>query len=97
VLLDKLPDDSEFKKASERDGRQTRAERVAEEHYNETALLRASFFAVHGGKDAAYEPDLLLDPIDEQRQAERDAAAADEATQARAEFEAQISPGWTQL
>lgn len=90
VLLEKMPDTSEFKKASERDGRQARSERVPEETYNEIARLRASFHAAHGGKEAAYEPDRYLDPIDEKLHAEREAARVERAESANADFEAQL-------
>lgn len=90
MVLDHLPDSSEFKKASDRGGRQSRAERVAEDHYNETAMLRASFHVAHGGKDAAYEPRRYLDPIDEKIRAEREAAQAAEDAEAAGDFDAAI-------
>ena len=90
VLLDKLPDCSEFKKSSERDGRQSRAERVAEDTYNETALLRASFHAAHGGREAAYEPFRYRDPIDEKLRADKQAQEANEDVEAAQRFESEI-------
>lgn len=87
ALLEKMPDTSEFKKASERGGRQARSERVAEETYNEIARLRASFHVAHGGKEAAYEPHRYLDPIDERLVAERESEEAEQAQRAVAEFE----------
>lgn len=90
VLLDKLSETSEFKKASERGGRQSRAERVVENTYNEIALLRASFHVVNGGKEAAYEPYRYRDPVDELAIAKREAAEAEEAAAAAAQFDADI-------
>lgn len=90
ILLDKLPDSSEFKKQADRNGRQSRAERVAEDHHNETALLRASFHAAHGGKDAAYEPFRYRDPIDEKLRAEREAQEAAEDAEAAQRFDSEI-------
>ncbi len=90
VLLDKLPDDSEFKKASERGGRQSRRERVVEDIYNEIALMRASYHAVNGGEKAAYYPDLYRDPIDERALAEREAEEAAAAEAHQKEFNARV-------
>ncbi|MGB3484025.1 MAG: hypothetical protein WBB07_17640 [Mycobacterium sp.] len=90
VLLDKLPDDSEFKKVSERNGRQSRQERVAEDLHNEIAWLRSSYYAVNGGKDAIYEPRIYRDPIDEKALAELKAEEDALAAQGVEEFNAQI-------
>ena len=89
VLLEYGSDLGPYKKAL-RGGRQTRAERVAEEHFNETARLRASFHAAHGGEAAFYEPPHLQDPIDEIEEARL--KAIDDAEQQRVieEFESAI-------
>ena len=90
LLLDKLPDDSEFKRVSERNGRRSRSQEVAEDTHNELAWLRASFYAVHGGEKAVYEPSIYRDPIDEAILAEREAADAAMAERGVADFNAQI-------
>lgn len=89
VILRGLPEKGRYKTAR-RGGRQSRAERVVEELYNETALLRASFYAVNGGPEYAYEPMTLADPVDEMEQARREAADAEAAKTAQARFEADI-------
>lgn len=89
VLLRHAPESGPYDKAL-RGGRQARSERVAEEHFNETARLRASFHAAHGGEDAAYEPFILSDPVDEIEDARL--KAIDDAEQQRVtrEFESEI-------
>lgn len=89
LIVDGLPEASRYKTAK-RGGRQTRAERVAEEHYNELARLRLSYHVVNGGKDAMYDPIFCIDPVDELRQAEIDAATAEEQAQAISTFESEI-------
>jgi hypothetical protein len=86
VIIEGLPEGGRYKTA-QRGGRQTRAERVAEEHYNETARLRSSYHAVHG---ADYEPILCIDPIDERRQAELEAEDAREQANVISSFESEI-------
>lgn len=90
VLLDNLPASSGFKKVADRHGRQTRGERVAEDTYNEIALLRASFHIVNGGRDAAYEPFRYRDPVDEKLRAEREAAEEAAAVEAAELFDSEI-------
>lgn len=90
ALLDELPETSRFKTLVERRGRQSRAERVAEETFNEIAKLRASFHAVHGGRDAAYEPLVLLDPIDWREKARGARSEAEEQEQAISDFESEV-------
>jgi hypothetical protein len=63
VLEHGLPEDGAFKTAAERDGGYTDAQMIAAETHNEIARLRASYYAVHGGKDAVYEPHLFVDPV----------------------------------
>lgn len=63
MLLQGLPERSEFKKVAERDGGWSQFERIVASLRNEIALLRAGYHAVHGGEDAAYEPYLFEDPL----------------------------------
>lgn len=91
-ILEHMPDTGAFKTAT-RGGRQTRAERVLEELFNEIARLRASFHAVNGGEDAVYEPFILADPIDELEQ-EREGADA-ERDRARAVQALETELGWS--
>jgi hypothetical protein len=63
---------------------------VAEEAYNELARMRASYHVVNGGKEAAYEPVILLDPVDERIKAENDAADAEAAKDSQERFESAI-------
>ncbi|MGQ9348951.1 hypothetical protein [Mycolicibacterium gilvum] len=89
-LLERLPEESEFKKQSERGGRQSRAERVREDTYNEIAKQRVSFHAAHGGEAAVYEPFLYRDPVDERLIAERKAEEAKRAIDSQGDFESQL-------
>lgn len=89
MIVDGLPEEGRYKTAK-RGGRQTRRERVAEEHYNELARLRLSYHVVNGGSDAMYDPIFCIDPVDERIQAEIDAATAKEQAQAIATFESEI-------
>lgn len=89
VIIEGLPEGGRYKTAA-RGGRQTRAERVAEEHYNETARLRLSYHVVNGGADASYEPIFCVDPIDEIEAARLDAEDEQYQAQAIADFESEI-------
>lgn len=86
-LLEFMPEEGAFKKAA-RGGRQTRAERVAEEHYNETARIRLSYHIVNGGPK--YEPIYCIDPVDELEQARLEAEDEQYQAQAVATFESEI-------
>lgn len=90
VIIEGLEDEGRYKKAA-RGGRQTRAERVAEELYNEVAILRASYFTVNTADgEGHYEPAILRDPVDEAEQARRDAEKAEALDRANQDFEAQM-------
>lgn len=65
-------------------------QQVIEDLHNEIAWLRASYYVVNGGKDAAYKPRIYLDPIDEKIQAEREAEEAAQDAQSIDDFNAQI-------
>lgn len=89
VIIEGLPEGGRYKTAA-RGGRQTRAERVAEEHYNETARLRLSYHVGTFGGEAAYEPIYIIDPVDERRQAELEAEDEQYQAQAISNFESEI-------
>jgi hypothetical protein len=90
VILEGLEEEGRYKTAA-RGGRQTRAERVSEEFYNELALLRASYHTVNT-KDGEgfYEPILLRDPVDERELERQKAADAAEQAKVIADFESAI-------
>lgn len=90
VLLDKLPDESEFKKASERNGRQSRKERVTEDLHNEIAWFRSSYYALKGGEKFAYKPHIYRDPLDEKVLAELAAEESARNQQSQSDFDAQL-------
>jgi hypothetical protein len=89
-LLEQLPDESEFKRLSERNGRRSRREEVADDTHNEISRLRASFHVAHGGKEAFYEPFIYRDPVDEKAIAERKAEEATRAVESQGDFESQL-------
>jgi hypothetical protein len=90
VIIEGLPLESRYKKAA-RGGRQTRAERVQEEIYNEIAILRSSYHTVNTENgEGYYEPAILSDPIDEAAKAKRDAEKAQQADRANRDFESEM-------
>lgn len=62
VLLGGLEAKSNYK-TSQRGGYLSELELVAYETYNEISKLRASYYAVKGGEDSAYEPFEFIDPV----------------------------------
>ncbi|OMC44716.1 hypothetical protein A5742_27470 [Mycolicibacterium fortuitum] len=60
-LIEFLPESGAFKSAA-RGGAWTEDQIVAAETFNEIARFRASYHAVNGGKDGAYEPFSFDDP-----------------------------------
>lgn len=90
VIIEGLDEEGRYKTAN-RGGRQSRAVRVQEEHYNETALIRASYYTVNTEDGSGhYEPMILRDPIDEAEQARLDAEKAQQADRANQDFESQM-------
>lgn len=90
VIIAGLPAKGRYKKAA-RGGRQTRGERVAEETYNELAILRSSYHTVNTENgEGYYDPVILSDPVDEAEKARRDAEKALHADRANQDFESQM-------
>lgn len=94
ALLEHLPDESAFKQAL-RDGGFSRAERMAAETHNEVARLRASYHAVNGGADAAYEPFEFVDPRVERLREQHEADELEELEQAQRDLYADL--GWSEF
>jgi hypothetical protein len=78
VLLAELPEAGAYKTAL-RGGYISEGELVPREIYNELARLRASYYAVNGGKDAAYEPFQFVEPMAAIQRAMDEAAEDEEA------------------
>lgn len=92
VLLKHLPDESAFRTEFVRGGRQTRAERVAEETLNEALRLRASYETVasHGEVQWDASDYAWLDPIDQVEKDKQRAAEAEEREYAEEDFYADL-------
>lgn len=80
-LLEYMPERGAFKTAM-RGGEWPLDRKIAAEQFNELARFRASFHSAHGGKDAAYEPAEIIDPIE--------IKAREEAQQAHDQSRAQV-------
>lgn len=95
MLLDKLPDDSEYKTAAERGGRWPLAMELAAESYKEQLRFRASFHAANStdDNDARFDPEpyFYLDPVDLKAKAEQERREAEQAAQTEPEL---AEAGW---
>lgn len=90
MIIEGLEAEGRYKKAA-RGGRQTRAERVKEETYNEIAILRSSYHTVNTENgEGYYEPVILSDPVDEAEKARRDKEKALQANRANQDFESEM-------
>lgn len=87
IVLQHLPDESAFKTAV-RGGRQTRAQRIHEEIFNEALRLRASYetIASHGQVSWDAADFAWLDPVDARERAEQIAAEDEEEHAASEDF-----------
>jgi hypothetical protein len=93
ALLEFLPETSAFKTAAERDGGWTVHQLIASETHNELARLRASYYAIHGGEDAVYEPHQFVDPLIARWREQHDEAEEQEREEDDEDFYADM--GWT--
>jgi hypothetical protein len=95
VLLDKLPDESEYKTMAERGGRLPPAIAIAAQSFNEQLRLRASFHAANStdDNDARFDPEpyFYLDPVDLRAQAEQEQREAEQAALTEPEL---AEAGW---
>lgn len=95
VLLEKLPDDSEFKTAAERGGRWPEWKQMLAEIANEAYRFRASYHAVHSTEehDASFDPSPweFVDPVTRREQAEREQREAERSAQTEPEL---TEAGW---
>ncbi len=92
VLLHHSPDESPFRTDAERGGRQTRAQRVAEERFNEALRLRSVYEAVSSRGEVRWDPSdyFWLDPIDQRERDQARAAEQAEAELAQEDFYADL-------
>lgn len=91
-LVEFLPEKGAFKSAL-RGGAWTEDQIVKAETFNEIARLRASYHAVNGGKDGAYEPFSFDDPAVRVRKAAEAKAAEQWKREARGGLFDQL--GWS--
>lgn len=94
MLIDKLPEKSELKKAA-RGGRWDLKTRMLAEIYNEQVNMRSSYFAAHSTdeNDVRFDPSdyYLTDPVDLKARAEQERAEAEIAAQTEPEL---AEAGW---
>lgn len=93
MVLDKLEDDSEFKKAAERGGRWPDWKQMLAEQVNEAYRLRSGFQAVHS-KDGEAGFDTrdfeFVDPVVHEARRQAAAAMADAEQQRQDRFDAEL-------
>lgn len=90
IVVEFAPEDGALARSLRENG-YTRLENMVAEGHNEIARLRASYHAMQGGKKAAYEPFLFIDP--------RIAKVRDEKKRENAEFQKEVEadlfgPDW---
>lgn len=95
VLLEHMPEESEFKRIAERGGRWSLAQQIAAEGVNEQYRMRASYHAAHStdDNDVRFDPTdyEFVDPVIAQARAEAEAAEAEISAQTEPEL---ADAGW---
>lgn len=93
ILLDKLPDDSEFKRVADRNGRWSEEKRMLAEIVNEQYRLRASFMAANTvDGDGWFDPSQFYfrDPVIAVAVAEAEATKAQAEQSSQDTFDAEL-------
>lgn len=93
ILLEKMPEESEFKRVVERGGRWSLKTQILAETVNEAYRFRASYHAAHStdDNDVRFEPPEFVDPVVAEARAEQERAEAEVAAQTEPEL---ADAGW---